>query len=98
MSFVTLCEHPDEMARLLADPELIPAAVEELLRFVQISGDGAIPPARVTREEVQLGGVTIGAGEVVLPLTSAANRDSCAFASPDRLDLTRPPRPHMTFG
>jgi cytochrome P450 len=98
MSFLTLCQHPDEMARLLADPGLIPAAVEELLRFVQIGGEGAIPPARVTREEVQLGGVTIGAGEVVLPLTSAANRDACAFASPDRLDLTRPPKPHMTFG
>lgn len=98
MSFVTLCHHPDQLARLRAEPGLIPGAVEELLRFVQFGGEGAIPPARITREEVKLGGVTIGAGEVVLPLMNAANRDASAFDSPDELDLGRTPKTSLTFG
>ena len=73
-------------------------AVEELLRFVQIAGKGSIPPARVTREEVCLGGVTIPAGEAVLPLMNVANRDPAAFPDPNRLDLLREPRTHVTFG
>lgn len=98
MSFVTLCHHPDEMSRLRADPGLIGGAVEELLRFVQFFGPDAIGLPRVTREEVCLGGVTIQAGETVLPMTSIANRDGRAFGDPDRLDLLRPPKPHVTFG
>jgi len=98
MSFVTLCHHPAEMARLRANPELIPDAVEELLRFVQIGGDGTIPPARITKEETELGGVTIGAGEAVMVLMNAANRDPSAFPDPDRLDLARGPRTHVAFG
>jgi cytochrome P450 len=98
MSFVTLCHHPDQLAALRADPGLIPGAVEELLRFVQMAGAGAIPPARITREEVRLGGVTIPAGEAVLPLMNVANRDPSAFGDPDRLDVSREPRSHVTFG
>lgn len=98
MSFVALCDHPEELAWLRADPGLIPAAVEELLRFVQITGKGAIPPARITREEVCLGGVKIPAGEAVLTLNNVANRDPVAFPDPDRLDLLRAPKPHATFG
>jgi cytochrome P450 len=98
MSFVALCHHPGELDRLRADPGLIPAAVEELLRFVQITGKDSIPPARITREEVCLGGVTIPAGEAVLTLTSMANRDPAAFPDPNRLDLLREPKPHVTFG
>jgi cytochrome P450 len=98
LSFVTLCHHPAELARLRADPGLIPAAMEELLRFVQLSGSGFIPLARITREEVRLGGVTIPAGEIVLPHMNAANRDPAAFAEPDRLDLLRAPKTHVAFG
>ena len=98
MSFVALCQHPDELARLRADPGLIPAAVEELLRYVIISGSGFVPLARVTREEVRLGGVTIPAGETVLPSFNVANRDPAAFDDPDRLDVGRAPKIHLGFG
>ncbi|HEX6521827.1 MAG TPA: cytochrome P450 [Streptosporangiaceae bacterium] len=98
MSFVALCQHPDELARLRADPGLIPAAVEEFLRYVIISGSGFVPLARVTREEVRLADVTIPAGETVLPLFNAANRDPAAFGDPDRLDVGRAPKTHLGFG
>lgn len=98
MSFVALCQHPGELARLRADPGLIPAAVEELLRYVIISGSGFVPLARVTREEVRLGGVTIPAGETVLPSFNVANRDPAAFDDPDRLDVGRVPKTHLAFG
>ena len=98
ISFVALCQYPEQLARLRAGPGLIPAAVEELLRYVIISGSGFIPLARVTREEVCLGGVTIPAGETVLPSFNVANRDPAAFADPDRLDVGRAPRTHLGFG
>ncbi len=98
MSFVALCQYPDELARLRADPGRIPAAVEELVRYVIISGSGFIPLARITREEVCLGGVTIPAGETVLPSFNVANRDPAAFADPDRLDVGRAPKTHLGFG
>jgi len=98
MSFVALCQNPDELARLRADPGLIPAAVEEFLRYVITSGSGFVPLARVTREEVCLAGVTIPAGETVLPMLSVANRDPAAFDDPDRLDVGRAPRTHLRFG
>jgi cytochrome P450 len=98
MSFVALCQYPDELARLRADPGLIPAAVEELLRYVMISGSGFIPLARITREEVRLGGVTIPAGETVLPSFNVANRDPAAFDDPDRLNVGRVPKTHLGFG
>jgi cytochrome P450 len=98
MSFVALCQHPAELARLRGDPGLIPAAVEELLRYVIISGSGFVPLARVTREEVRLGGVAIPAGETILPSFNVANRDPAAFDDPDRLDVGRAPKAHLGFG
>jgi cytochrome P450 len=98
MSFVALSQYPDELARLRADPGLIPVAVEELVRYVIIAGSGFVPLARVTREEVCLGGVTIPAGETVLPAFHVANRDPAAFNDPDRLDVGRAPRTHLGFG
>jgi cytochrome P450 len=98
MSLVALCQYPDELARLRADPGRIPAAVEELVRYVIISGSGFIPLARITREEVRLGGVTIPAGETVLPSFNVANRDPAAFAEPDQLDVGRAPKTHLGFG
>jgi cytochrome P450 len=96
LSLVVLLNHPAELGKLRADPGLIPGAVEELLRYTRLSG--GLPLARVTMEEVELGGVTIPAGEVVLPLYSAANRDPSVFSDPDRLDVSRPPAGHLAFG
>ena len=98
LSFAALCQHPAELDRMRADPDLIPAAVEELLRYVDINGSGFVPFSRITREEVSLGGLTIPAGEAVLAWYQAANRDPAAFGDPDQLDLDRPPRAHLGFG
>ena len=95
LSLLLLFDHPGEVATLRADPGLIPAAVEELLRCTRLGG---LPPARVTTEDVQLGGVTIPAGEQVMPLYSTANRDRSAFTDPDRLDVTRDAASHLSFG
>ena len=96
LSLLMLLDHPAELAKLRADPSLIPGAVEELLRYVPL-GFG-LPPARMATEDVQLGDVTIAAGEVVLPLFAAANRDSSAFSNPDQFDVLRPPANHLAFG
>jgi cytochrome P450 len=90
-----LLSNPDQLALLRAEPERLPAAVEELLRYdgpVQVT----IPAAAAA--PIEVGGVTIPAGDVVLPALLAANRDPARFPEPDRLDITRPSNPHMAFG
>jgi cytochrome P450 len=90
-----LLRHPDQLALLRAEPERMPDAVEELLRY-----DGPVQVAfpAVAAAPVEVGGVTIPAGDVVLPALLAANRDPARFTAPDRLDITRSPNPHMAFG
>jgi cytochrome P450 len=95
LSLLALLDHPAEMAKLRADLGLIPGAVEELVRYVMI---GVLPLARVTTEDVELGGVTIPASEVVLPVIVAANRDPSVFREPDRFDVNRAPVGHLGFG
>ena len=76
---------PEQWQRIKDDPALIPNAVEELLRFdssVQMTG-------RVTNTEVEVGGVTLPAGESVITLLGAANRDPAHYADPDKLDVGR---------
>jgi cytochrome P450 len=95
LSLLLLLDHPDQVVTLRADPELIPGAVEELLRCTRLGG---LPPSRVTTEDVRLGGVTIPAGELVIPLYSTANRDRSVFIDPDRFDVTRDAASHLAFG
>ena len=95
LSLLLLLDHPDQVVTLRADPELIPGAVEELLRCTRLGG---LPPARVTTEDVRLGGITIPAGEQVIPLYSTANRDRSVFTDPDRFDVTRDGAGHLAFG
>jgi len=96
MFLLTLLHFPEEYERLAAAPALVPQAVEELMRFVQL-GEGAGLP-RVTTEPVELGGVTIPAGAVVFTSMAAANRDESVFTDADRLDLTREVAQHLSFG
>jgi len=89
-----LIQHPGELARLVADPSLIPSAVDEFLRFespIQKIG-------RWTREAVSLGGIEIPAGHYVVSLFGAANRDPAQFAEPDRLDVGRGGGHGVAFG
>jgi cytochrome P450 len=92
---VTLFQHPDQLEALRNDLSLVPGAVEELLRYLSISDIGV---ARVTDEDVELGGVTIPAGEGVMTLVAAANHDEAAFENAHELDIKRKPKPHLTFG
>ncbi|BCK59324.1 cytochrome P450 [Nocardia wallacei] len=77
-------------------PDLLPGAVEELLRFVQLGAGGSSP--RIATEDVRLGGVTVRAGEAVFVNTPTANRDETVFDHADELDLTRAHNPHVAFG
>lgn len=96
LSLLLLFDHPDEVNSLRADPALIPGAVEELLRFSRLGG---LAPARVTSEDVAIGGVTIPAGERVIPLFSSANRDPSVFSDATQFDIARQGSAgHLTFG
>ncbi|GAA2611353.1 cytochrome P450 [Dactylosporangium fulvum] len=89
--------HDDELRRtLIARPDLIPAAVEELLRWVWFAGTGGQP--HVLLADAELAGVPLPAGQVVIPLTDAANRDPAVFSDPDEFRLDRPANPHLGFG
>ncbi|MGH3769988.1 MAG: cytochrome P450 family protein [Pseudonocardiaceae bacterium] len=90
-----LLTHPEQLALLRAQPARLPDAVEELLRF-----DGPLQVAtfRFTAEPVDIGEVTIPAGEIVVPGLLAANRDLACTAQPNALDITRADNPHLAFG
>ncbi|MFE3323523.1 cytochrome P450 [Streptomyces sp. NPDC059176] len=90
----TLLQHPQQLADLRADPALLPAAVEELLRFLSIA-DGMV---RVATADIEIAGRTIQAGEGVVFPTSVINRDAGAYLSPDVLDWHRSARHHIAFG
>ncbi|MFG3345884.1 cytochrome P450 [Streptomyces sp. NPDC048018] len=90
----TLLRHPERLAELRADPALVPAAVEELLRFLSIA-DGML---RVAREDVAVGDTVIRAGEGVVFSTSVINRDGAVYPEPDSLDWARSARHHVAFG
>ncbi|MET9258799.1 cytochrome P450 [Amycolatopsis sp. NPDC004079] len=96
-SFVfTLLTQPELLAQLRAQPEILPTAVEELLRWVPINTAAMF--ARYAREDIRIGDVVVRAGDPVLPALHAANRDPEVFANPDVIDLTRSPNPHVAFG
>ncbi|OHV37763.1 cytochrome [Pseudofrankia sp. EUN1h] len=92
----TLLTHPEQLALLRSRPDLLEPALEELLRFIPFRQGVGI--ARVATEDVELGGVTIHAGDAVHVSYLAANRDPRMFPNPDELDLERRHGPHMTFG
>ncbi len=92
----TLLDHPDELARLHKDPELIPAAVEELMRFVPLGMAASMP--RYATQDIEVGGTLVRKGEPVLVSVGSANRDGLRFPEPDTLDLGREGNQHMGFG
>ncbi|MFG2842995.1 cytochrome P450 [Kitasatospora sp. NPDC048296] len=90
-----LLEHPEQLDAIKADPELLPGAVEELLRFFSISDSGT---ARVALEDIEIDGTVIKAGEGILPLNNSANHDESVFPDADTLDIRREARSHLAFG
>ncbi|MFD3417260.1 cytochrome P450 [Streptomyces decoyicus] len=92
---LTLLRHPDELARLRAEPALMPNAVEELLRYeppVQML------PQRTPLADIEVAGVTIPQGAPLILLLASGNRDPLRFPDPDRFDPTREDHQHLGFG
>ncbi|GCE29144.1 putative cytochrome P450 YjiB [Dictyobacter alpinus] len=87
-------EYPEVAERLRQEPALMPAAIEEILRF--------LPPVwftiRRATEDVQIGGQTIPANSIVMAWNSSANRDAAQFPDPDTFNIQRDPNRHLTFG
>jgi cytochrome P450 len=91
---LSLIEHPDQLTLLRRAPELLPGALEEVLRYR--SPLQWMP--RATTRAVEMHGQVIPAGKLVLPLIGSANRDPHHFADADRFNITRDPNPHIAFG
>ncbi len=90
---LALLRHPLQMARLVADPSLLPRAVDELLRY-----DGPVETStlRYAREDVERGGATIPRGELVMAVLSSANRDAAQFADGDGSTSSAPTRARIS--
>ncbi|HYC89896.1 MAG TPA: cytochrome P450 [Thermoanaerobaculia bacterium] len=91
----TLLKHPDQVALLRERPDLMTSAVEEMLRYESPFQRATF---RMTTEPIEIGGVTIPAGQQVSGVLGAANRDPEVFPDPDKFDVTRHPNRHVAFG
>ncbi|MBH0779624.1 cytochrome P450 [Nocardia bovistercoris] len=92
----TLLGNPGEWERLRANPDLLPGAIEELLRYIQLGAGTSF--ARMATEDVELSGVRIRAGDAVLVHMPSANRDESVFPDAEKLVLERKVNPHVAFG
>lgn len=92
---LTLFDHPEQFAKLKANPGLIPLAVEELLRF---NGPVLTPAPRFATEDVEIGGQTIHRGDVIITILASVNRDESQFTDPEELDIARQLNRHIAFG
>jgi cytochrome P450 len=91
---LALMQHPEEFARLEADPSLIPSGVDEILRY----GTPIIYFRRTATRDAEISGVRIQAGDRVALWYVSANFDEDVFEDPQRFDVARRPNPHVTFG
>lgn len=94
MGVHTLLQHPDQLARLRADPGLLPRAIEEMLRYLS----PAIHFCRTPVRDVEVGGAKIRAGEHMVMFYPSANRDPAQFENPDVFDIERASNRHLAFG
>jgi cytochrome P450 len=92
---LALIEHPEQLERLKADLQLIKPAVEELLRY---TSPVEIATERYARQDLEVSGIHVPRGELVLAVLGSANRDERHFEDPDSLDLARDPNKHLAFG
>jgi pimeloyl-[acyl-carrier protein] synthase len=91
---LTLLRNPADLQRLRTEPDVMPSAVEELLRYESPSQH----TARIARDDLELGGKQIRKGQAVIAVMAAGNRDPERFPEPDRLDIERPDNRHLAFG
>jgi len=91
---LTLLRNPGELKRLQEDPSLIPAALEEMLRYESPSQH----TGRLAPQDATLGGKVIHKGQAVMAVMAAANRDPERFSDPDRFDISRTDNRHLAFG
>jgi cytochrome P450 len=92
--FVYLARHPEQRRLLVAQPDILPSAIEELLRW-----ETPVPGvARICVQDVEVGGCPISKGERISPLLGAANTDPEEFDDPDVVDFARSPNRHRAFG
>lgn len=94
LSLLHLAEHPEQRQRLIDEPDLMPAATEEFLRFFSVNES----LSRTVACDTELGGVPLSAGDRVLFSWLSANRDRERFPDPDAVILDRAPNPHLAFG
>lgn len=92
---LALLQHPDQLALVRDDPEAVGPAIEELMRWLSILHSG---PGKVTTTEVELAGQKIPAGEMIIAVLPAANRDPALVERPDELDVRRGSLGHVGFG
>lgn len=89
-----MLQHPDQMALLKSNPDLVPGAIGEVLRYES--------PVQTTRrlagEDMELGGQKIREGDMMVLFTGAANRDPAQFPDPDKFDITRDTKKHLAYG
>lgn len=92
---LALMQHPEQFEMLKDDRSLLKSAVEEMLRY-----DGPVDTTttRFASVDIDVAGVTIPQGDIVLPSLLAANRDPNIFENPNQFDITRDPNPHIAFG
>ena len=91
---LALLSTPGALQSLRDRPELIRSAVDEMARF-----DGSVPRSwRITKREMEISGVEIPAGQLVLPILASANRDEAIFENPDAFEIERDSRKHLAFG
>lgn len=95
LSTVALLRHPDQLGRMLADPDSVPAAVEELLRYLTVAHFGL---RRAALADIRIGDVTVRAGEGLILCLQSANRDPRVFRAPDDLVLDSGTRRNLAFG
>ena len=91
---LALLNADSQMEKIKSQPDRIPNAIDEMARF-----DGSVPRSwRITKRQMEVSGVLIPEGQLVLPMLSSANRDESEFASPDSFDIDRDTRKHLAFG
>lgn len=93
-TMITLARHPDQRRQIAADRSLVSAACEESLRYEAVAG----PMPRVVREDTEIGGVQVPAGDLIFGYITGANRDPDRWEDPDTFDIHRPAKAHLGFG